>query len=66
MAEISPYLKPGSQLYKTTQISNFRDMFANPIVMGDLSTSPLIDDATRDKFTNAIPNTAEFWGPYAR
>jgi len=65
VAEIRPYLKPGSRLYNTTQLSNFRDMFGNPILMGDVSTPPVIDDVTRDMFTNAIPNSAAFWGPYA-
>ncbi len=66
VADIRPYLKPGSRLYNTTQLSNFRDMFGNTILMGDINTPPLIDDATRDMFAAAIPNTAEFWGNYAR
>lgn len=66
VAEIRPYLNPTSRLYNTTQISNFRDMFGNAILMGDLDTPPLIDDATRDMFLSAIPNSAAFWGIYAR
>jgi prepilin-type N-terminal cleavage/methylation domain-containing protein len=66
VADIKPYIRVGSRLYNTTQLSNFRDMFGQPIQMGDLKTLPLIDDATRDFFAEVITNNHDFWGGYCR
>jgi type II secretory pathway pseudopilin PulG len=66
VADIRPYLQVGSRLYNTTQLSNFRDIFARPIVMGDLNTPPLIDNATRDYFAEVIPDAKAFWGVYCQ
>jgi len=66
VADIRPYLQAGSRLYKNVPLSNFRDIFGRSIVMGDLNTPPLIDDATRDCFSSVIPNNSEFWGNFCR
>lgn len=64
VSDLRPYLQPGSRLYNNSQLSNFRDIFGRPIVMGDLNTPPVIDDATRDYFDDVIPDTRAFWGVY--
>ncbi len=64
VADIKPYLQVGSRLYKNIQLSNFRDIFGNPILMNDLNSPPTIDNATRDYFTGVIPNNQAFWGSY--
>lgn len=66
VADIRPYLKVGSRLYKNVQLSNFRDLLGNSIVMGNVGTSPLIDDATRDYFADVVNDNYEFWGSYCR
>jgi hypothetical protein len=47
-----------------TQLTNFRDIFGNPIAMGDLNTPPVIDDATRDMFADIITDNQAYWGSY--
>ncbi len=64
VADIKPYLKVGSRLFLNTPLSNFRDIFGRSILMGDLATPPLLDDATRDEFASVVPNSQEFWGSY--
>jgi prepilin-type N-terminal cleavage/methylation domain-containing protein len=64
VADNRPYLQVGSRLYNNIQLSNFRDIFGNPIQMNDLNAAPTIAEATRDYFADVIPNNQEFWGSY--
>lgn len=64
VADIKPYLQPGSRLYYDTHINSFRDFFGQRIHMGDLGTPPLLDDQTRDDFSSVVPNAQDFWGYY--
>lgn len=66
VADIRPYLQVGSRLYMNTPLSNFRDIFGRSILMGDLATPPLVDDATRDEFSSVVTNNQAFWGQYCR